>query len=377
MSGGNGHDLRLVSDITLARKRALKSLNLDETDTTSKELFFALRHRAVKTNVELENALDISSTESSTEAISKIIAFIDTLEINRDVWAVKHAVIKQILKKHCPKKTLKLLGLRSIDSVLKRTNANEILALAYQVETVEWKTKLHGYYKKLKPTDFQATTSQVFVVNELRTERLQKGGYNTSHIVVPNHETGTIMIVPPAQRFKLDTLALTLALLQTLYELRVYSAYFRLISVKDNFGTRLHKALHGGLNGKIQETEIGWKVLQRHFSHTPATFKTIEQPHLQHEDVLLVTPLNALVDTIPQMKFWDEYSYVYMADNQHPVSLHLLDVVTNASNELSYENSVHMHLSQQLWEELGLRYLQHEVIQRDTIKRFEDVQEYL
>lgn len=377
-SGKKGHDIRLVSEISRARLNALKTLNLDQADTTSRELFFALRHRATHTNDELEKVLSVTPTDTPTELINKIITFIDGLTINRDVWVVKHAVIKQILLKHCPKKTLKVLGLRSIDSVLKRTSATEILALAYQLESPEWVVKLHAHHKKFKPTDFQVTRSQIFAVNETRALKLQKGGYSSPRIIVPNYETGTVMIVPPAKRFTLDTLALTLAILQTLYELRVYSAYFRLNSVKDNFGTRVHSILHDGLGGSIQETEIGWKVLQRYFNQKPESFAAIEQPHLQQEDIALRTPFDVLIEHIPSIEFWRDHAHVYMFDGDRPVSLHVLDVVTNASNNLPYENSVHLHLSQQLWEELGLRYLDDEKIHTHVAQKYiEDTQPYL
>lgn len=371
-SGKAGQDIRLVSEISHARKKALKSLHLDEIDTTPRELFFALRHRAIQTNQELEKVLGVTQQLTPTELINKIVSFVDDLAINRDVWVVKHAVTKQILLKQCPKKTLKILGFRSIDSVLKRSNANEILALAYQIESPEWVSKLHVQHKKFTPTDFQATRSQMFIIDEAKAAKLQKGGYSTSRIIVPTYETGTVMIVPPAKRFELDTLALTLALLQTLYELRVYSAYFRLNSVKDNFGSLVHGAIHDGLGGSIKETEIGWKVLQRHFNRKPEAFEDVEQPHLQQDDILLVAPLDALLDRLPDMEFWRDHTYVYMFDGERPVSLHVLDVVTNASNNLGYENSVHMHLSQQLWEELGLRYLAHDIIHKEVIERYGD-----
>lgn len=374
MSGQTGHDIRLVSEIVQQCKQALKALGLDDTDTTPRELFFALKHRAVSTNQQLENELKINAGDSPEEVITKITALIDTLALQRDVWAVKHTVVKQLLRQQPPKKLLKILGLRSIDSVLKRTSAHELLSLAYQVEPIEWTNKMRARYKKLKPVDFQTSSSSMFIVGKPRVEKLHKGGYKSSRIVVPNYETGTILVVPPAGRFPLDVLAMTLALLQTLYDLRVYSAYFRLISVKPRFGIRLQLVVQQGLPGTLTETEIGWSVLQRHFTYSPESFDSIEQPHLQHEDITLVAPLTALQETLPDISFWSDHAHVFMGDGSKPISLHLMDVVTNTSNQLSYEHSTHAHLQQQLWEELGLRYLQNETIRTAVISQIEDEQ---
>ncbi|MGI9028225.1 MAG: hypothetical protein ACR2FM_05310 [Candidatus Saccharimonadales bacterium] len=372
ISGQSGHDIRLLSDITQARKRALQTLNLDENDTTARELFFALRHRAVETNRELELELQINDTDTPDQIISKIVAFIDGLTVQREVWVIKHSVIKQLLKKHSPKKVLKMLGFRSIDSVLKRSNSYELLALAYQIESSDWVAKMHTHFKKLKPTDFQATKSCMFVVEPSRVAKLHSGGYKRSNIIVPNYETGTVLVVPPTQRFPLDVLTLTLSLLQMLYELRAYSAYFRLLSVKTDFGSRLQALMKNGLPGALHETQIGWKVLQRHLMSATDSFVSVEQPHLQYDDIVLTAPIPVLAEVLPSMPFWNDNSYVFMTENNRPVSLHLLDVVVNASNQLPYESGVATHLQQHLWEELGLRYLQNPEVEAFTLSELTD-----
>ncbi len=374
LSGHNGHDVRLTSEIVQLRKKALRELNLDENDTTSRELFHALSHRAAITNTALEAELKISVTDTPEAVVQTIVGFIDGLTIKRDIWTIKHSVIKQLLKKHPPKKLMKVLGLRSIDSVLKRMSAYELLALAYQIETDEWVAKMKGQYKKLKPADFQAFTSSICVVDQDRVEKLHKGGYKSSRIIVPNYETGTILVVPPPKRFELDVLALTLALLQTLYELRIHSAYFRVLSVKHNFGSKLQQVLQEGLPGSIKNMEIGWTVLQRHFTQFPESFDALEQPHLQPEDIVLVSPTEALMKVVPELTFWNDYGHVFISEGGKPVSMHLMDVITNVSNQLSYENSVTMHLQQQLWQELGLRYLQEEKLRDLVIRTIADEQ---
>lgn len=369
-TGSKGHDVRLISDINVAKRRVLDSLKLDQNDTTAKEIYFALRHKAHDVNQELESAIGVNGDDSPEVMVDKVTKFIDSLSLSREVWVIKHSVIKRLLKSAPPKKTLKSLGFRSIDSVLKRNNACELLTLAAQIENTEWLNKFRLQYKKFKITDFAATSSSIFVINSSKLDKLRTSDYSNSKIVVPNYETGSILVAPSEKRFNLDTLAITITILQTLYELKVYSAFFKLVSVNEKFGIKLLEALQNGLSSKITEKEIGWKVLQKHFNHNDNSFEPLEQPHFQKEDVSLEEPLKILINIVPSFEFWHGKEYVYFGHDNKPVSLHILDVVTNASNEFSYEDSVNPYLRQQLWEQLLLRYMQHEEIRQEVLNRY-------
>lgn len=362
-----GHDSRLISDISQRRQEALKALKLDIADTAPKELFYALRHRAGNSNSELEKLIGIKSTDTPKQAIDKIIKFVQKLEVPREVWVVKHTVIKELLKKQPPKKLLKALGLRSIDSVLKRVNADELLAMATGVETPEWREKFRAKLKKLKPSDFRVDEINIYQLAPSKAEKLRKASPTTKSTLINNYETGSVLVVPPRRRFELDTLGLTVSLLQSLHDLRVYSAYFRHLSLKPDFGEALYRTLKQGLPGKVNELKIGWKPLQRHFNQTPESFGRVEQPYLQYDDVVLVAPFDALGDTLPDLDFWRDkgFSFLYL---DVPVSMNLMDVVVNASQRLPYERSTYDYLRNRLWEELAFRYLDSPPIQSRTIQ---------
>ncbi len=372
MTGRTGRDLQLISDIAVARKQTLSKLGLDENDTTAKELFYALRHRAQDTNSHFEDFLDVDYTVTPEELMQKIITFINGLGIARDVWVVKHAAVKELLRAQPPKKLLRILGLRSVDSVLKRSNACELLSLAFEVESAEWTNRFQKKYKLFKPADFQAGKSNLYLVEAAKAKKLYAGGYERTKLIIPNYETATILLFPPHKRFPQDTLVLTLAILQALYDVRVYSAYFRFISVRPNFGPAFSKVMQAGLPGGLYENKIGWRVLQRHFSRQPQSFENIEQPHFQYDDVVLEHPLQTLHGVLPDMNFWVDIPHVFVDDESgRPVSFHLMDVLLNASNKIPYEDSRHHSLRGTLWEELALRYLQHETLEAAVITNME------
>lgn len=374
-SGHASHDVRLVADMSQLKRRIIKDLGLDESDTTIQELYYALRHKGGKLNDVLEHKLGITKDTSTRELITIVSAFVDSLEVSRDSWVVKHAVIKELLKKQPPKKTMKALGLRSIDSVLKRSSSYELLALASQVEPPEWNRKILTQYKKLTLSDFQPIMSTIFTVESKKLERLQKAGFSRNHLIIPRYDTATVLLLEPSKRFPLDTLALILAVLQALYDIRVYSAYFRFISVKPSFGQHFFEAIGHGLPGGLHNNQIGWKALQKHFNKHPEQFYKIEQPHLHFEDVKLTPPLKALVIDIPDAALWvgSEYGFVQeKGKGGHPVSLHIADVVTNATNGFTYEQSLYGHGQSALWDELNHRYLLNEVIQDAVIRSLDD-----
>jgi hypothetical protein len=367
ISNRPGHDARLISDIAQRRQEALRTLKLDEADTTPKELFYSLRHYAGSSNRQLEEAIGVKATDTPKQAIEKIIKFVEELNIPREVWVVRHTAIKELLKKQPPKKLLKVLGLRSIDSVLKRGSAYELLTLANCVESPEWREKFRLKLKKLKPSDFRVNEINIFQMAPTKAEKLRKSGAAARSSLVNNYETGSVLVIPPGRRFDLDVLGLTAALLQSLHDLRVYSSYFRYISLRPDFGTALYSVLRSGLPGGLSDLKIGWKPLQRHFNNTPESFKKLEQPYLQYDDVVVVAPLDALGTTIPDLQFWKDkgFSFLYL---DTPVSMHLMDVVVNASQRLPYEKSTHEYLRHRLWEELAYRYLESPPIQSRAIQ---------
>jgi hypothetical protein len=362
-----GHDARLISDISQRRQEALRALQLDEKDTTPKELFYALRHRAGDSNRELERIIGIKPADTPKQSVDKIVKFVEKMDVPRGVWVVRHTVIKDLLKKQPPKKLLKTLGLRSIDSVLKRNSAYELLSMAVCVESPDWREKFRLKLKKLKPSDFRVNEVGIFQLAPTKAEKFRKAGLAVKSSLVNNYETGSVLVIPPRRRFELDTIGMTMALLQSLHDLRTYSAYFRHISLKSDFGNEVYKTLKGGLPGRMRDLSIGWKPLQRHFNQSPENFSQIEQPYLQYDDIVVVAPLDALGAELPDLEFWKDkgFSFLYI---DTPVSMHLMDVIVNASHRLPYERSTHDYLRHKLWEELAFRYLESPPIQSKTIQ---------
>lgn len=361
-----------MSEVSAARKGVLKNLGLDENDTTPRELYYALRHKASDTNKKFEEKLGINQEDSPEVVCQKMIKFVESLKIPNDVWAVKNPVVKRMLKKQPPKRLLKALGLRSIDSVLKRSQPGELLAMAYKSETPEWTKKMQQQLKSLSPTDFQTEKIHIFNADAAKAEKLRKTALKDSNIITSICESGTILITPPPKRFELDTLGLALLLVHELHQLRVHSSYLRHISVKNDFGARLYRAANSGLPGSIKDARIGWKQLHKHLNINPRSIGKIEQPYLQPEDIITSGPFELMEDSLADGKFWKDGSILFMKDNKNTASMHLMDVIINASNQFPYEKAANTYLKMYIWEDLGARYLQNSPIESDVISEIDE-----
>lgn len=374
VSGNPSHDARLASDVAQRRREMLRVFELDLEDTTPKEFYFALKHRARNDNQYLLNHIKIKDTDSPKDLVSAIVKFVESLDTPREIWVIKQSALKLLLKKNPPKKLMKVLGIRSIDSMLKRSNVNELLALAYELENTQWTDKFRESLKKLKPGDFQATKSSIDVVSQEREKKLRGSGFHATRIVKPVYETGSILVVPPAGRYNGDGLSIALSLIQALIDTRVYSAYFRFISVNPSFGENFYRSISQGLPGvSVYKTlGIGWPALQRHVVRSNDALARLEQPHLQIDDIHNRGPIEILASALPEFGFWAHNDYVfYHEKNAKPVSSHLIDVITNISNNADYEHATRGFMQMRLWEELCLRYLSHENIENHALEDLE------
>jgi hypothetical protein len=361
MTAKAGHDARLIAELAGMKRDILQHIKLDHQDTTPDELYFTLRQHIVDLNERLEEQLNLSKTSSPDEVARAVVSFIDSMEIKRDVFAIKHVSVKQFLRQYPPKRLLRILGLKSIDSVLKRTNSLELLGLALRVEKQEWHKKYQAYLRKCDIANFDVQKSAIFVVNRTRSKKLIQSGHRASEFVIANPESGSLVMLTAHKRFRLDVLALTLTCLHALYDLQVYSAYYRYRATSKNFADEVLKVATHGLPRDSKNTHIGWRALVKHFNTHPESFESFEQPYLAHEDTIVDSPINRVLESMGE-KQWPVYSYGFAVFGPTVISLHPLDIVVNTINNFDHPHAVHVYGGRELGDELISRYLQHPVV---------------
>jgi hypothetical protein len=371
-AGRPSHDVRLVSDMSTRAKEALSSLGFDQDDTTAHELYFALQHKVQNDNIRIARAIGVEDSDDPVEMLQKVVAWVEKQDIYRDVWVLKQSVIKTFLQKQPPKILMKTLGLRSAESMLKRNSPCELLPLAYTLEKQEWSQKFRQGFKKLKVSDFQVKPISIYVCSDERVQKLKKAGYPVTRIVTPCYELGSMSLIPPQSRFTGDVLAITVSLLETIADLRRHSAYYRVLSVRRDFGNRFYEVCdHGITQASRLLAHMGWNSVHKHLIGNRDFFDEVEQPHLMHEDMYTSSTTQVLSHADPGLAFWDGLEYVFFAPrNQYPVSLHLVDVITNASNRYPYQQATTHYGKARLWDELWSRYLANETLSEQTVGQF-------
>lgn len=371
-SGSNSHDVRLYSDVRGRAVKAIEGLGLDPSDTISGELYFALQERARSDNDWLSTYMHISAVDSPDIVLDKLIAWIQKFAKDMEVWVCKPNIARQFLKKQPPKTVMKTLGLRSVDSMLKRNTVAEILTLAFELETPEWVKKYKTNYKKCNTTDFDVKEISFAVVSKARSEKIAKAGYPISRFVSPNYELGSLMIIPPKFRFPLDVLAVTISLSEAIADMRRHSSLFRALSVRKDFGTQFYEVSSRGISdASLAISDIGWNSLHRHLVGNEYFMSKIEQPHLTKDDLAAYSALDVLEEHDERFRYWKDLEYVvYHGSGQHPVSLNLVDVVVNASNRTPYHKGSLEYGKMRLWEELWARYLQSDSVAEEVIDSY-------
>ncbi len=77
------------------------------------------------------------------------------LELPSQCLVLKPTVVKRLLKSTSPKSTMRQLGYRSLESLLKHESAAALLATAQLIESATWQRQLYRQASQLEVTDFE------------------------------------------------------------------------------------------------------------------------------------------------------------------------------------------------------------------------------
>ncbi len=371
-SGRNSYDNAIYSQMRSSALLATKELGLDVSDTAVGELYFVLQERAKQDNALLERYLGISPDDTPEKTIKKIVAWLNKNSHQAKNWTVKSSLFKVLLKKQPPKVVMKSLGLRSVDSMLKRNDPSMLVALASLLEKPEWNQKFNLNYKKLGAVDFDYKKTNLVVVDKKFASKLVKAGYDKSRVVLPHYISGGVFIFPPVSRFPLDSLAFFMLLSETFLDVSRHSTFYKFISVRSDFAKIIYDTIESGINitsNKI--SKIGWNSLHRHLVGNSDFDALSSLPHIDNDDFVSVSPLEVLVKINSRFEFWNSLEYVfYGQDGKSSISMNLADTIINSTNRRPYFQSSRGYGRAKLWEELWARYLRSDSVAEEVISNY-------
>lgn len=376
-SGSHGTDVRLIGEISEKFHAGIASLGLDPKDTTGHELYKALMSKAAADNERVAKLIGGKNPDNIGEMVPLMVHAVENMNINRSCWVLKHSVAKKFLKKMPPQKLMSHLGYRSVDSMLKHEDLDEIYTALRFSEGPEWLNEYNELLETVTPSDFETRDIRIIVMNhkkyvDLATHFVEKKLHNITH----TKEMGTIVVVPMhATHMKGITLKSLPLMFHYINEIRLYSAFFKLKQMGANFGKTVVETLIAdpGSASQMAGQYVHWRVIQRYFgkfkdeSH-PEAF----EPHVHPEDLHWRRAEENLALLDPEMKYWCDLDYVGKMYDGAPITFNMMDVTLAYSNGESYENRYIYHFRESLWNEIFMRYMGHKNLEDQILKQLDN-----
>jgi hypothetical protein len=376
-SGHHGTDTKLIGEIIKKTHESMSDLGLDHNDTTGKEFYLALVNRIEQDNERVARLVGGTDINNVRHMIPHMVRAVEKTKTPKSCWVLKRSVAKDLLRQMPPKKLMKHLGYRSLESMLKHEDIDEVYTALRFSEGGEWLNKYNELFKKITPSDFETRDIKIIVMDhdkyvDLATHFVEKKLHNITH----TKEMGTIVVVPMhTEEMKGITLKSLPLMYHYINEIRLYSAFFKLKQVNHNFGETVVETLIAdpGSASQMAGQNVHWRVIQRYFgkladeSH-PEAF----EPHVHPEDLHWRRAEELLYKLDPEMKFWQDKDYVGMMFDGAPVVLNLMDVSFSYSNEEPYEERLVYHFRESLWNEIFMRYMGHKNLENQILKQLDN-----
>lgn len=360
--GHPGVDVRLYSEVIRMSHQKTRELGLDPSDTTGEELYQALLGLIKKHDEFLAKRLGAQDPSDVQDILPRIQTFVQKLDTPKSVWVLKPAAAKRLLKLTPPKKIMKQLGYRSIDSMLKRENASELFVAMRFAESPEWLAAFTKKYKHLVPRDFEVRDVEFLYLDAQKwgvtaEAFARKQHHNLTHM----KEIGVIALLPlPLNRLPGISIAVLPLLLHYLNEVRLYSTYFKLQQVRPDFGEVLVKTLLYDPHNQatVAGHDVHWRTVHRHFGQTAVqSHPEFFEPYVQPEDLFWRKAEEVLFRIEPALHFWHNMDYVAAKFSGGIVSFNLMDIAVDYVNNLTYGRHTIGHFRASLWNELFVRYI--------------------
>src|SRR5581483_664733 len=336
-SGHASSDIRLTTEIEHITRSKLRQLGLDPHDTTGVELYAALQQRVKADDARMAVVLRQKYGDAPMHlSVSKALA---DLPLDRSCFALKIAIGKRLLKAYLPKHTMKALGYRSFDSMMRRESLQSVFAAAWLLEPRSWQKIILESYKKLHASDFEIRQLTITAPESERWSKLASTVVvQKKHSIVGLKELGSIVLLPlPLERPPAAALALLVLGLHEINEVCAASTYLKLSQVRSSFGQYVYTAVAAEptIGTELLQGQLPWQVVQRYFARFSERFRTeLFEPHIQKEDLTWHSVEKALSYIEPGMAFWHHTANLGILHDREPVSLNIADVVLNFCNQL-------------------------------------------
>jgi hypothetical protein len=375
MNGNPSADIILSTSLARMAQSKVTALGLDRRDTTPRELYQSLLSRMERDDKTLKRNLQTRAAtyiNAEADVVAGMVHALAELPIPKKVYALKTTAFRGLIRKQPPKRAMKELGYRSVESFLKHEQPIAILAAASLVESESWMRSLHDRYKKLTPRDFESRDIVVFHPSDKKWHHLAHSTVAAKrHNILAFPELGAMMLlsIPKVAPAGSTTASLTLAL-HALNELRSSATYLRLCQVRSDFGGIVYEVSNGRATMRtgLLDQDLPWHVVQRYYAHFQGVLNTeVFEPHIQAHDLSWHSVEVALTRIEPSFSFWQGSEHASILRGRDAVSLNIVDAAINLCNNLPFEARSLVHMQQALWHELLSKYLRLDLVEQSIM----------
>lgn len=368
-AGRPSHDIRLTTDVAQHARNALRDLMLDTKDTTSRELYASLLARYERDEQLARQALGVADDAAADDIVQAVQQYAATdATLQRRVFALKTSVAKRLLKAVAPKKTMKQLKYRSLDSLLKHEDAATVYTAAFFTETLAWRKKFLQQYSALMPSDFETRQIRVLHPTSGRWHAFaDRVTQQHKHHMVAVKELGTIVMLPSSSRAATMALVNLGFLFGAMNDIASASSYMKMRQVQSDFGdaVRYVAEYEPMTPAKLGDMSVPWRVIHQYYARSKDAYNAeIFEPHMQKSDLAWIQPERIIARLHEALDFWREGRFTLRANQHESVSYNLLDVAVNYANALPFAARTTQFARQQLWQEFMLRYLSHDHVEQ-------------
>lgn len=378
-NGNPSGDIRLSTRVQQATQTKLRELGLDPNDTTAEELYHVLSERVKADDAQLSRTLRTRAvTHVSLEAdvVAGMAHALADLPEGANCFALKATSLRAIIKKLPPKKAMKKLGYRSIDSFLKHERPVLVMTAAWLTESPTWQHQIIDSYKKLKSSDFETRRIAIVQPNSKHWRELSAAVVtHKKHNLLSFKELGAIVLLPLPSDIPPGAVTASLSLaLHELNEIRAASSFLKICQIRPDFGELVQSVIgeEPSLSSELLDQAVPWHLIQRYYGRVSEQFKEeIFGPHIRQEDMSWHAVEGALIRIEPSLRFWLDSDHLGLLHNHQPVSLNIVDAALNLCNHLPFERRLTLAFQRSLWHELLLQYLKHDTVERTVLKQLE------
>lgn len=366
-SGRPSEDIRLTTEIMHGMQDRLRIMGMDPRDTTGRELYHGLMQRVREDSAIFDGMIGVSGDEGLTQSVER---YIGKLELPKEVLALRSVAAKRLLRKTPPKKVMKQIGYRSLESMLKHEACSLIFAAAHLVESATWHRTIMASYKKLSSTDFESRRLHVVAPAGAKWERLAAPYVmQAKQNILGVREFGTVVLLPlPKVQIQGAPLAMALLTLQAVNDISTASTYLKMHQVRPDFGEVVAEISRGEPLTKARILDgsfLPWKTVHRYFArHEDAYSPALFEPHVQKEDLHWKSAEDILAGLHPRFGFWQGASHLAAVTKHGTVSLNMVDALLNFCNHIPYEQRFVRYAREHVWQELMMRYMRQDGIER-------------